>query len=282
MNIFNKEQKEKADFIINHEYSKFSTLHSKEIQDLAILWTYYSGKIEGSTYTYLETDILINEGLTSTSGAATYVDAKMLKNLYNTFISCVREIKNNKSIELTEQKILSLHSSLASELVNYSELGKFRNEQVRISGTDYMPSEDRSSIIAYKCCNYLNDSKRIKNPIEQAVFLHCNIARLQPFIDGNKRISRLVESITLMNNDIIPIYSNKKEDIFKYRDAILCFYEEQDYSKYADYVLNKRIREIENYDKNKEENSKFANEIKKRESKLKGFNMNGKDEDLEL
>lgn len=45
------------------------------------------------------------------------------------------------------------------------------------------------------------------NPLERAVFLHCNIARIQPFIDGNKRTSRMIESIVLMNHDIIPVYS---------------------------------------------------------------------------
>ena len=86
------------------------------------------------------------------------------------------------------------------------------------------------------------------NPLEKAVFLHCNIARLQPFIDGNKRTSRMIESVVMMNADIIPVYSAKDADILKYRKALIAFYETEDYSSYADYFLDRqieRIKEIE-------------------------------------
>lgn len=63
------------------------------------------------------------------------------------------------------------------------------------------------------------------NPLEKAVFLHCNIARLQPFIDGNKRTSRMIESVVMMNADIIPVYSAKDADILNYRKGLIRFYE---------------------------------------------------------
>ena len=86
------------------------------------------------------------------------------------------------------------------------------------------------------------------NPLERAVYLHCNIAKLQPFIDGNKRTSRMMESIALMNADIIPVYSSRDADILNYRKGLIGFYETGNYSPYADYFLNKqveRIKEIE-------------------------------------
>ena len=78
--------------------------------------------------------------------------------------------------------------------------------------------------------------------------MHCNLARLQPFIDGNKRTARMIESIVLMNAGIIPIYSAKDSDILNYRKGLVAFYETEDYSLYADYFLNRqieRIKEIE-------------------------------------
>ncbi len=41
--IFNKEQQEKAQFILNHPLAKLSDLRSNEIKDLAVVWCYYSG-----------------------------------------------------------------------------------------------------------------------------------------------------------------------------------------------------------------------------------------------
>ena len=57
--IFNDIQKKKADFIMANKYAKLSLLASSEIKDLAVVWCYYSGKIEGNTYTYVETTLLV-------------------------------------------------------------------------------------------------------------------------------------------------------------------------------------------------------------------------------
>ncbi len=74
--IFNKEQCQKATFILESPLAKLSELYSSEIKDLAVVWCYYSGRIEGNTYTYVETEALLKDGITSEKK---YEDAKMLK-----------------------------------------------------------------------------------------------------------------------------------------------------------------------------------------------------------
>ena len=44
--IFNEEQQKKAVFILESPLAKLSELYSNEIKDLAVVWCYYSGKIE--------------------------------------------------------------------------------------------------------------------------------------------------------------------------------------------------------------------------------------------
>jgi Fic family protein len=242
-NIFNIEQQEQADFILKSNHSKLSGFASFEIKDLAVAWCYYSGKIEGNTYSYVETESLLKDGITSPKR---YEDAKMLKNLYNAFVSELEFIDKGKNKELIEEKTLfRLHKALVQELVSDEEAGRLRNRAGRISGTDYAPPKDRYGI-QLALSQILSEQVDYKNPLEQAVFLHCNIARIQPFIDGNKRTSRLVESIVLMNNDLIPVYSAKDADILEYRKALTYFYETQDYSPYADYFLNRQIERINN------------------------------------
>ena len=99
--IFNKEQQEKAQFILNHPLAKLSDLRSNEIKDLAVVWCYYSGKIEGNTYTYVETEALLKDDITSEKK---YEDAKMLKNLYNTFISELEYINKGKNQEVIDER----------------------------------------------------------------------------------------------------------------------------------------------------------------------------------
>lgn len=243
--IFNEEQQKKASFILENPLSKLSELYSNEIKDLAVVWCYYSGKIEGNTYTYVETEALLKDGITSEKR---YEDAKMLKNLYNTFISELEYIHKEKNQEIIDERTLfRVHQSISTGLVSNEESGALRVRAVRISGTNYVPPKN-SQEIESKLNEILFQQDEYTNPLEKAVYLHCNLARLQPFIDGNKRTTRMIESIALMNAGLIPVYSTKDSDILSYRKGLIAFYEKEDCSLYADYFLNRqieRIKEIE-------------------------------------
>lgn len=234
MKIFTEEQRIRAEQILQkNEIMPLSKLYSSEIQNLAVEWSYYSGKIEGNTYTYVETETLLKDGMTSPKS---YDDAKMLKNLYNAFITEIEYAKNGGKDAITEALLYRLHSFLTDDLVDNRERGLLRTRPVRISGTDYIPPKD-SFEIQEKLSQIIILQNKIENPLEKAIFLHCNLARLQPFIDGNKRTARLVESIVLMQNDIVPILSTKIEHINAYRSVLIHFYETEDYSFYVDYFL---------------------------------------------
>lgn len=55
----------------------------------------------------------------------------------------------------------------------------------------------------------------------------------------------MVESITLMNANIIPVYLAKDADIPHYRKGLAHYYETGDYCQYADYFLNRQTERIE-------------------------------------
>ena len=245
MQIFDSEQQEKAAFILGNPLSKLSDLYSNELKDLAVVWCYYSGKIEGNTYTYVETEALLKDGITSEKK---YEDAKMLKNLYNTFISELEYINKGKNLEhIDERTLFRVHQSISTGLVSNEESGSLRTRAVRITGTVYIPPKDLQEIKS-RLSEILFNQEYYANPLERAIFVHCNIAGLQPFIDGNKRTARMIESIVLMNANIIPVYSSKDSDILSYRKGLIAFYETEDYKLYADYFLNRqieRIKEIE-------------------------------------
>ena len=144
--IFNKEQQEKAQFILNHPLARLSDLRSNEIKDLAVVWCYYSGKIEGNTYTYVETEALLKDDITSEKK---YEDAKMLKNLYNTFISELEYINKGKNQEVIDERTLfRVHQAISTGLVSDEESGYLRTRGVRISGTAYIPPKNLHDIRA--------------------------------------------------------------------------------------------------------------------------------------
>ncbi|MDO4728846.1 MAG: Fic family protein, partial [Bacteroidota bacterium] len=237
--IFNNEQRQLADIILkNNHIMPLSKLYSSHVQNLAIEWSYYSGKIEGNTYTFVQTEMLLKDGIVSTRS---YEEAKMLKNLYNTFISEVEYIKKEGHTETIDEKLIfRLHSQLADDLIENKMRGVLRMLPVRIAGTDYVPPFDVFAI-EQRLSEITKEQNLYTNPLEKAVYLHCNIAKLQPFIDGNKRTSRMLESIALMNADIIPVFSVNHNDFEKYKEGLLRFYETGDYTLYSDYLLNKKI-----------------------------------------
>lgn len=87
--IFTEHQDKLANFLLEkNEIMPLSELYSTEVKQVAIAWAFYSGKIEGNTYTFLETEALLKDGITA---PRRYEDAKELKNLYNTFIYFTQE-----------------------------------------------------------------------------------------------------------------------------------------------------------------------------------------------
>ena len=223
--IFNDYQKKLSDIILeNNTVSPLSDLYSKEVKELAVIWSYYSGKIEGNTYSFVETETLLKDGITS---AKRFEDAKMLKNLYNTFISELYFIKSGNK-EVIDKRFL------------------IRKRAVRIAGSDYEPLASPMAI-EEELDRIIEEQTQLSNPLERAVYLHCNIAKLQPFIDGNKRTARLAESVVLMNEDIIPIFSTNNIDINDYRTGVLYFYETGEYTRYADYFLQNKLKYLQKY-----------------------------------
>lgn len=238
--ILTPEQVRKLDFIKTSPSADFSTLLHFELKELAVYWSFYSGKIEGNTYSFVETESLLKDDITSPKR---YEDAIMLKNLYNTFIACVEQIKKVGPMKLDAFTLKGVHSMLMDGLLPIQSRGALRERGVRISGTGYLPPADRA-VIKEQFAEILEEQYAYESPIERSIFLHCNLARLQPFVDGNKRTSRLVESITLMNAGLVPVRTDRAEDFVRYRDAIVAFYETEDYGPYTDFALNTQIERI--------------------------------------
>lgn len=238
--ILSPEQLEKSEFVQASPYSDFSSLMSFQIKDLAVYWSYYSGKIEGNTYTLVETECLLKDDVTPLKS---YEEAVMLKNLYGAFISCCRAIRSEGTIEINSVTVKGIHAMITDGLLPVKYRGAFRSMPVQITGTTFVPEKD-PFVIEETFNRILSEQYEYEDPIARSAFLHCNLARLQPFADGNKRTSRLVESVALMNANIIPVRSDKEEDFLRYRDAIVHFYESEDYTPYLNYALDIQLQRI--------------------------------------
>ena len=73
----------------------------------------------------------------------------------------------------------------------------------------------------------LEKAVQIKDPFEQAFFVMVHLPYLQPFVDVNKRVSRLALNIPLFRENFSPLsFVNVPEDLYK--QGLLAIYEQNE------------------------------------------------------
>ncbi len=100
---------------------------------------------------------------------------------------------------------MNLHGLLSDNLLGDPEAGgRLRTSIVGIGGTVYQPLAVPQFI--EECFDQILDTAAaIADPFEQSFFVMVHLPYLQPFIDVNKRVSRLAANIPLIQHDLCPL-----------------------------------------------------------------------------
>ena len=122
---------------------------------------------------------------------------------------------------LDSNYLLDLHRTIMATFETKTP-GKFRKKQVYLYQRG-SSSQFEGREIAYRPPQYNKIVKLLEqffhrydqstlNPVEKAAVAHCDLYRIHPFLDGNKRICRLVFNKTLLDNHfpLINISANKE------------------------------------------------------------------------
>lgn len=199
-------------------------------QRLLIDLSYNSSRLEGNTYSLLQTKELIINGID--------VPGKLdeEKTMILNHKEAIRYmIEQPNKLMISETTILTLHYLLSDSLVAPQYSGKVRDDGVRINGSVYIPLENSIHLnrILKKICD---KAELIHNPYEQSIFLLIHLAYLQAFVDVNKRTSRLAANIPLINHNLVPLAFNDvdQED---YTSAMIAVYELNDVRPLVDLYL---------------------------------------------
>ena len=162
--------------------------------------TWNSSRLEGNTYSLLETENLVDQGAISENKTPT--ETQMILN-HKAAIEFL--VKSSDNLELNVFTICSLHALLSNNLLgDPSACGRIRTVPVGISRSSYQPLiipqqiEDMLRII-------LEKASKILDPYEQSFFLMTQLPYLQAFEDVNKRVSRLSANIPFIKQNCCPI-----------------------------------------------------------------------------
>lgn len=192
---------------IREEYlNKLKTGKKDELnnleEEIITKFTYDTSRIEGSSLSYKDTKMLLQEGISPKEKPLR--DIRETENHKKAYLYMKGNLKN----DITKKFILGLHGLLKKEITE--DAGKFRDAQVYVGSL--IPI--KASMVEAEIDNIIScyRKNRTLHPLELAAVFHCNFERLHPFFDGNGRIGRLLLNfILLKNNYPLVIIQNKNK-----------------------------------------------------------------------
>jgi len=171
-------------------------IYSRLLIDLS--WN--SSRLEGNTYSLLETERLLEAG-----EAAEGRDAREAQMILNHKAAIDLLIEQAAEVGFNRYTILNLHALLSDNLLpDPQACGRLRATPVAIAGTVYHPLEI-PQLIEECFQRILDDAAAIADPFEQAFFAMVHLPYLQPFEDVNKRVSRLAANLPLIRENLSPL-----------------------------------------------------------------------------
>lgn len=202
---------------------------------LIIDLSYNSSRLEGNTYSLLDTEKLLLHGHT----AEGKLDEE--KSMILNHKEAIRYLVDNAPrIEVSRNVICALHYLLSDGLVEPSEAGKIRRHGIRIGGSTYIPFEDPKSL-ELQLEKITAKAAQICDPYEQSIFLLVHISYLQAFTDVNKRTARLSANISLIQSNLVPLaFCDVRVD--DYMSAMIAIYELQDVRPLVDLYVYSYLR----------------------------------------
>ena len=166
---------------------------------LMIDLSWNSSRLEGNTYSLLETERLLELG-ESAEGKG----AKEAQMILNHKVAIELLVDQAAETGFNRYTILNLHALLADNLLDPQACGRLRRVPVGVAKSVYHPLEV-PQLIDECFQQFLDKAAAIIDPFEQAFFAMVHLPYLQPFEDVNKRVSRLAANLPLIRRNLCPL-----------------------------------------------------------------------------
>lgn len=163
-----------------------------------VAYTYHTNALEGNTLTLSETKILLEDGITI--GGKQMREIFEATNHYDALQTMYADLKEKKNI--SEEMLLAWHGIIMEKILE--KPGEYRNVQMFISGSsDVLPNAKdiptKMKIFCQELPSFSDDF------FVRAAWIHWNIAKIHPFLDGNGRMARLAMNFELLKNGGFPV-----------------------------------------------------------------------------
>lgn len=217
-------------------------LKNKDNQKVLDKWlttelAYTSNAIEGNTLTRKETEMAIEEKITS--GAKPINDYLEAINHAKAFEFIRISAKNN--IKIDEDYILQIHKIILSG-IDDTNAGVYRSVRVRISGSQtILPNPLKVPDLMKEFSEWL--VKKDDDMLMKAIEAHYRLVTIHPFVDGNGRTARLLLNSMLLENGYMPIII-RTIDRRRYLSALETYQTKENSEPYYKFMLSAMNRSL--------------------------------------
>lgn len=192
-------------------------MSAKELEYLTIELSWKSSALEGNTYTLLDTQLLLTEGIKAKN--RTEFETQMILN-HKDAISFIVENPELFTSSITFHTVEELHRIIGRNLGIENGI---RKKIVRISASNYEPLSGPQQL-RETADTVLSVISRATNPFAKGLLALTLIPYLQIFEDGNKRTGRMLANALLITS-IGKGFSLRKTEARELALAYLSFYE---------------------------------------------------------
>lgn len=238
--LIEKYHKSGINSVMNHEkFNLISIVH-------------HSTKIEGSTLTEVEAQVLINEGLTPKGRPLQ--DSLMVTDHHAALLFTLKEAKAHRNI--TTELIQEINAQVARNTGSIyhtvfgtidARTGAFRKGNVT-AGLTYFPNFDKverlTNDLASKLNSLINSPLTVLEQIYLSFDAHFNLVSIHPFYDGNGRTSRLLMNYIQAYFDL-PLAIVHNESKAEYIEALISTREKDDIQIFRDFMTGEYTRLLE-------------------------------------
>ncbi|MCK5867698.1 MAG: Fic family protein [Mycoplasmataceae bacterium] len=237
-------EEEKETLLQATNWVEINTSYYKEnrrsLENLLIDLSYASSKLEWNTYSYLDTEVLVN--FNEIAEDKQKDETQMIIN-HKQAIEYMVYYK--QKLWYQKKTFFEIHSLLWKWLLPKIDLWKIREKIVEIGRCKYLPIDNKYQL-EEQFEIFLEKLNEIQNPFEQSLFILIFIPYFQIFLDINKRTSRMLCNLPLLKNNlwVISLLQVKEKD---YILAILSIYELNDVSLMRELFVNNYLLNFKRY-----------------------------------
>ena len=229
--------------MLNNDYQKrvkklSPTILKKEFERLTIELSWKSSRIEGNTYSLIDTEILIKEH--KEAAGHKKEEAIMILNHKKALDYVLNKKSDFKKVSL--RKIENIHRLLVD---NLGIAKGIRKKPVGIAGTKYKPldNEYQTKEALEKTVKIINS---FKEPFSKALAAILMISYIQPFEDGNKRTARILGDALLLAYNACPLSFRSVSEV-DYKKATILFYEQNSARFFKELFIQQFEFAVNNY-----------------------------------